>query len=156
MDFSSQQYLKDKVGILGWHLPAFLPNSPSSSACVPVRGRSTISIVTTSDSASSLIHMTRPGKQCTSFLFHTIIHFHPHTLQQVCKTVLTLGRNYGRDTVFPPCGRGKSHIMWTLGKLCPPVLCRMLALAEMIKKWNTQRLRGALWPDTNIKTQITQ
>lgn len=73
--------LKKNRGVMCSHLPAFLPNSPSSSACVPVRGRSTISIVTTSDRASSLVHITRPGRQSTSF-FSIIIYSCLHTLWQ--------------------------------------------------------------------------
>lgn len=96
---SSQQCLDDKEDILGWHLPAFLPNSPSSSACVPVRGRSTISIVTTSDSASSLIHMTRPGKRRALFFLNN--HWFPSTHSaSVCRPVLMLAVNY--DVKHPP------------------------------------------------------
>lgn len=43
---------------LPWFIPAFLPNSPSSSACAPVRGRSTISRHTTSARDSSRLHTT--------------------------------------------------------------------------------------------------
>lgn len=90
------------------HLPAFLPNSPSSSACVPVRGRSTISIVTTSDRASSLVHMTRPGKRGTLLFSHRFLSTHP---LRVCDSRLLVPfMNFGKkNIVSPPFTLGKEQ-----------------------------------------------
>ena len=136
--------LKTIKGALVRHLPAFLPNSPSSSACVPVRGRSTISIVTTSDRASSLVHITRPGKQ-DSLLFcdHSFHVPHPVTVCSWSKTW----------NIFPSsCPWKGQHCVCNMKSEGMLLLNsgRMLAALMMIKRWNVPKCcheakHGSLW-----------
>lgn len=140
----------NEEGILVWQLPAFLPNSPSNSACVPVRGRSTISIVTTSDRASSLVHITRPGTQDSLLFCNHSFHF-PHPV-----TVCSLGWHFQElwlDNISPfmLVERTRLYVHYENWEpVCAPHSGQILAVFMRIRRWKIpKKLTSffALWKD---------